>query len=384
VVGPVRPTLGAYYSGMLERIRRPGGDITPVLSDRKLDPTRQQATCWSGTLTGYRGPMVPDRYTLAGSDVSIPPLGVGTWAWGDRSTWGMGGYDTNLTLDSIQEAWEASIDAGVTLFDTAEIYGRGESERIIGTMLAHDPQRAKSGVVASKFMPFPWKLEVRGALLKSLQASLSRLGLPAVDLYQIHGPISLRSHAALADALAAAHEAGLVKAVGVSNYSVSGTRSMAKELRARGMQLATNQIEFSLLRRSPETSGLLAACAELGVLPIAYSPIGQGRLTGKYSESRPPPGKRNQSKHPMAIVDGVVAELRSIGDKYGGKLPSQVALNWVMAKGVVPIPGAKNRHQAEENAGALGWAIDDEDLARLDRVALSGVRSLQGRIWQHG
>jgi aryl-alcohol dehydrogenase-like predicted oxidoreductase len=159
---------------------------------------------------------------------------------------------------------------------------------------------------------------------------------------------------------------------------------MAKELRARGMQLATNQVEFSLLRRSPETSGLLAACAELGVLPIAYSPIGQGRLTGKYSESRPPPGKRNQSNHPMAIVDGVVAELRRIGDKYGGKTPSQVALNWIIAKGAVPIPGAKNRHQAEENAGALGWHIDDDDLARLDRVALSGVRSLQGRIWQHG
>ena len=81
------------------------------------------------------------------------------------------------------------------MFDTAEIYGRGESERIIGTMLAHDRQRAKSVVVASKFMPFPWKIEVRGALLKSLRASLSRLGLPAVDLYQIHGPISLRSHA---------------------------------------------------------------------------------------------------------------------------------------------------------------------------------------------
>jgi diketogulonate reductase-like aldo/keto reductase len=86
----------------------------------------------------------------------------------------------------------------------------------------------------------------------------------------------------------------------------------------------------------------------------------------------------------MAVVDNVVAELRRIGDKYGGKLPSQVALNWVIAKGAVPIPGAKNRHQAEENAGALGWRIDEEDLARLDQVALTGVRSLQSRIWQHG
>jgi len=328
--------------------------------------------------------MIPDRYTLSGSDVSIPPLGVGTWAWGDRSTWGMGGYDTDLTSDTITEAWEASIDAGVTVFDTAEVYGGGESERIIGAMLAGDPTRAASVVIATKFMPSPWKLEVRGALMKSLRASLDRLGLPAVGLYQIHGPISLRSHAALADALAAAHQAGLVKAVGVSNYSVKETRAMAAALENRGMRLATNQIEFSLLRRSPETSGLIAACRELDVLPLAYSPIGQGRLTGKYSASNPPPGKRQFSNHPMETVDGIVAELRRIGDKQGGKLPSQVALNWVMAKGAVPIPGAKNRHQAEENAGAMGWTMDDEDLARLDQAALPGIRTLQNRFWQHG
>jgi aryl-alcohol dehydrogenase-like predicted oxidoreductase len=328
--------------------------------------------------------MIPDRYTLAGSEVTVPPMGVGTWAWGDRSTWGMGGYDASLTRQSIQEAWDASIDAGVTLFDTAEVYGRGESERIIGQLLAADPGRAASAVIATKFMPSPWKLQVERSLLASLRASLDRLGRPAVDLYQIHGPISLRSHGALADALAAAHREGLVKAVGVSNYSAREVRSIAAALGRNGMQLATNQIEFSLLRRSPETGGLLAACAELGVLPLAYSPIGQGRLTGKYSASNPPPGKRQFSNHPMEVVDRVVAELRRVGDRNGGKLPGQVALNWVMAKGVVPIPGAKNRHQAEENAGALGWCVDGDDMERLDAAALPGRRNLQSRMWQHG
>ncbi len=328
--------------------------------------------------------MINPNHTLAGSEVTVPALGVGTWAWGDTSTWGMDGYDTDLTRDSIRDAWEASIDAGVTLFDTAEVYGRGESERIIGGLLAKDPDRATSAVVATKFMPSPWKLNVGGALLTSLRASLGRLGLPAVDLYQIHGPISLRSHAAMAEALATVHQEGLVNAVGVSNYSVTETRSIAGELERRGLRLATNQIEFSLLRRSPETSGLLAGCAELGVLPLAYSPIGQGRLTGKYSVAHPPPGKRTFSNHPMAVVDTVVDELRAIGDRHGGKLPSQVALNWVMAKGAVPIPGAKNRKQAEENAGALGWELDQDDVARLDRAALPGLRSLQSRFWQHG
>ena len=328
--------------------------------------------------------MPADHLTLPGTDVSIPRLGVGTWAWGDESTWGMGGYDTDLTRDSIRAAWDASVDAGVTLFDTAEVYGGGESERIIGSLLAADPDRAARAVVATKFMPSPWKLNVRSALLSSLRASLARLGLPAVDLYQLHGPISLRSHAALADALAAAHDAGLVKAVGVSNYSIKETRSMARALEARGPRLATNQIEFSLLRRAPETGGLLAACADLGVIPLAYSPIGQGRLTGKYSAANPPPGKRNFSNHPMEVVDGIVAELRRIGDEHGGKLPSQVALNWVIAKGAVPIPGAKNRHQAEENAGALGWHLDGDEVARLDRAALPGIRGLASRVWQHG
>ena len=159
---------------------------------------------------------------------------------------------------------------------------------------------------------------------------------------------------------------------------------MAEALGRHGMQLATNQIEFSLLRQAPEPSGLIAACAELGVLPLAYSPIGQGRLTGKYSASNPPPGKRTFSNHPMEVVDRVVAELRRIGEEHGGKTPSQVALNWVMAKGAVPIPGAKNRHQAEENAGAMGWEIDGDDLARLDAAALPGIRTLQSRFWQHG
>lgn len=329
----------------------------------------------------------PGRITLAGSDVAVEPLGVGTWAWGDKATWGMGGYDTDLSEATIREAWDASIDAGVTFFDTAEVYGNGESERIIGTMLAGDRARGldrSNVVIATKFMPAPWKLNVRSALLASLRASVARLGVDAVDLYQIHGPISLRGHAAIADALAAGHEAGLLKAVGVSNYSAKETRSIDAELRTRGLRLATNQIEFSLLRRVPETGGLLATCAELGVVPLAYSPIGQGRLTGKYSASNPPPGRRGFSAHPMEQVDRVVAELRRIGDANGGRTPSQVALNWLIAKGAIPIPGAKNRAQAVENAGALGWQLSADDLAALDDAALEGVRSLQNRFWQHG
>jgi aryl-alcohol dehydrogenase-like predicted oxidoreductase len=134
----------------------------------------------------------------------------------------------------------------------------------------------------------------------------------------------------------------------------------------------------------PLQTGLLEACRELGVVMLAYSPLGQGRLSGKYSAAHPPPGRRTFSDHPMATVEAVVAELRRIGEAHGGRTPSQVALAYLIAKGAVPIPGAKNGEQSEQNAGALGWRMTDEELGGLDAVALHGKRGIAQRVWQHG
>ncbi len=321
--------------------------------------------------------------TLAGTDVRIPDLGVGTWAWGDKSTWGMGSYDSSITEQTIRDAWDACIENGVTLFDTAEVYGGGESERIIGRLLKADVGRRKDIVIATKFMPLPYKLNVTSALVDAAKKSIDRMGIDKIDLYQLHGPISLRGHGALADAMAAAKQQGLIDGIGVSNYSAKETRSIAQELEKRGLKLASNQFEFSLLRTGPLDNGLVAACAALDVTVLAYSPIGQGRLTGKYSAQNPPPGKRNFSAHPMEKVDEVVSVLRRIGDAHE-RTPAQVALQWLIAKGAVPIPGAKNRKQAEDNAGGKGWSMTSDELAELDRAGLSGIRNLQSRFWQHG
>jgi aryl-alcohol dehydrogenase-like predicted oxidoreductase len=296
----------------------------------------------------------------------------------------MNTYDRSYGVETIREAYRSSVAAGVTLLDTAEVYGRGESERIIGRLLEADSANRDRLVVATKFLPAPWKLAVGPALMAALRASLARLKMPWVHLYQIHGPISLRSHQAMAVALADAHRAGLVKAVGVSNYSEAEMRAIHTALGEHGIRLATNQIEFSLLRTMPETNGLLGACQELGVVVLAYSPLGQGRLTGKYSATNPPPGRRTFSNFPMAEVESVVTELGRIGGHYGGKTTAQVALNWVMCKGAVPIPGAKNRMQAEQNAGALGWRLSAEDVKTLDRVSKHGRRKWFHRMWQHG
>jgi aryl-alcohol dehydrogenase-like predicted oxidoreductase len=328
-------------------------------------------------------PACDDPIPTAG-DLALPRLGLGTWAWGDTATWGMGAYDRSYDVDTIRAAYQASVDAGVTLLDTAEMYGNGESERIIGRLLAEDPARAARVVIATKFMPYPWRMPFARRLRAALRASLERLRLPFVHLYQVHGPISMRSHRAVAAALAGPHRDGLFRAAGVSNYSVRELRAIHAALAAEGVPLATNQVEYSLLRTMPERDGLLATCRDLGVILLAYSPIGMGRLSGKYTAAKPPPGARNFSAYPMAEIEPLVAALARIGGRHGGRTPAQVALNWIVCKGAVPIPGAKNGAQATQNAGALGWRLSPDDVAELDAIAKYGQRGLFNRVWQHG
>lgn len=299
--------------------------------------------------------------SLGRTDVQVSRIGVGAWAWGDRLYWG---YGRTYGEDDLRAAFAAAHAAGVNWFDTAEIYGFGRSEELLGRFL---PGGAPT-VVASKFMPFPWRLG-RASLRDALRGTLRRLGIERIDLYQVHWPMPPVPIETWMDALAEAVQLGHVRAVGVSNYNVSQMRRAHAQLGRRGIPLASNQVHYNLLERSPERSGLLETCRELGVTLIAYSPLAQGLLTGKYSKASPPPGIRAaRLRARLGKAEPVVAALREIGDAHG-RTPGQVALNWLICKGTVAIPGAKNAQQAEQNAGALGWRLTDAEVAALDAVA---------------
>lgn len=303
-----------------------------------------------------------EEVVLGRTAVRVPALGFGTWQWGDRMMWNYGkGYDEA----DIRGAFDAALAAGIAFFDTAEIYGRGRSERFLGRFMAESRTRP---IIATKFMPLPWRLG-KGSLRRALDASLERLGLEQVELYQIHWPFPPVPIETWMDALADAVEAGLVRAVGVSNYNVAQMRRAHAALARRGIPLASNQVHYSLLHRDPERTGLLDACRELGVTLIAYSPLEQGLLSGKYGPQNSPPGLRGQRYRAsyLARIQPVVETLRVIGERHG-KSPNQVALNWLICKGAVPIPGAKNARQVQENAGALGWRLKAEEVAALDEV----------------
>ena len=292
---------------------------------------------------------------LGKSDVLVSPLGLGVMTWGDRSR----SYGGTRGKEAESGAFEASVASGVDFFDTAEIYGRGSSERRLGEIA-----RGKNPVIATKFFPYPGR--TASSLPRALDRSLSRLGRTSVDLYQIHWHTPWMRIRPLMDRLADVVEAGRTRAVGVSNFSEKQMRAAHAALESRGVPLASNQVQYSLLHRDPEANGVLDACRELHVTLIAYMPLAMGALTGKYGPGVRPQDRVRRMTGPFRgrgpdAVHPVVEQLRNIGTRYG-KTPGQVALRWLIEQGTVPIPGAKDATQAAENAGALTFSLTRDEV----------------------
>jgi aryl-alcohol dehydrogenase-like predicted oxidoreductase len=308
--------------------------------------------------------MAIQKVTLGKTGITVPPIGIGAWSWGDRMFWGYGkAYDET----DVRAAFDACMAAGVNFFDTAEVYGLGQSESMIGRFLQTERRPVQ---IATKYFPFPYRL-TQGGVLRALRGSLRRLGVKSVDLYQVHQPFSLMTNRALMGAMAKAIREGLIRGVGVSNYSVERTRQAAGALEALGLPLASNQVSFSLLNKTPVTSGLVSLCRELGVSVIAYSPLAMGILSGRYTPESPPQDFR-RGRYPKELLERVqtlLGLMREIGQAHGGRTTVQIALNWVMAKGAIPIPGVKNLQQAQDALGALGWQLTASEVAALDTAS---------------
>ena len=308
--------------------------------------------------------------TLGQTDLRVPRLGLGAMVWGDMSgasRWNPARnvYGPTSTKDEQREALEVSLSAGVNLLDTAAMYGNGASERRVGELT-----EGKDALVATKF---PAGFFARAsALPATLDASLARLRRSVIDLYQVHYPVRWMSIPMLMNLMADAVEAGKVRAVGVSNYSAAQMRTAHAALSKRGIPLASNQVQYSLLHRDPETDGVLDACRELGVTLIAYMPLASGALTGKYSATNPPAGWRRYMPtfrgKGLARLERVNPVLRQLAARHD-KEPSQVALRWLIQHpGVLPIPGAKTGRQAAVNAGALSFELSEEEMAWLNQA----------------
>jgi aryl-alcohol dehydrogenase-like predicted oxidoreductase len=301
-----------------------------------------------------------ERVPLGTTGIQISPLGLGSNVWGSGSQ----------ADPALRPVFEAAIESGINLFDSAEVYNFGGSEKTFGQFL---PAYRQQAVITSKFFPYPWRLN-KASLKAALQASLERLQIQQLDLYLVHFPWPPLPVETWAEALADVYEAGLVRAVGVSNYNAEQLRRAHTILSGHHIPLACNQVEFSLVKRDAERSGLLALCKELGVTLVAYRPLASGLLSGAYSAGQRPGGLRGRRVNGSALQGArpLVEVLKQVGEAHDGKTPSQVALNWLICKGAVPIPGASKVSHLQQNAGALGWRLSEAEVAALEQASLAG------------
>lgn len=290
-------------------------------------------------------------------------MGLGAWQWGDRLVWQFGkGYDDQ----AVREAFKLAVEEGVRFIDTAEVYGNGLSEHLLGRFLKETEQPV---LIATKYFPFPWRLS-RSSVPRALKNSLERIGVESVDLYQIHWPTPLMSVDRMMDGMAECVKSGMTRTVGVSNFNQTQMLAAYSALARQNIPLASNQVPYSLLNRKVEKNGLLARCRELGIRLIAYSPLEKGLLSGKYNAQNRPPGIRARTYASLLPkIEPLLKLMTTIGQDHGGKTNAQVALNWLICKGALPIPGAKNVRQAQENIGALGWRLTEEEIAKLDEMS---------------
>lgn len=306
---------------------------------------------------------------LGASGLEVSALGLGTNRWGMKRS-----------KDEINvfQTFQTALDAGLTFFDTAEIYTGGESERALGACMGHDTRQV---VIASKFSPLPNRLSPH-ALMDALDASLGRLGIETIDLYHIHWPYTLMRVDALMDMMALAVRIGKIRAVGVSNFSARQMRKAAVRLARYEIPLASNEVHYSLLHRQPETNGVLEACRELNVALIAYRPLEGGQLKVQSADTTPTspiPARARRGILPRHKKNGqtrreqltaLQAALSDIAHTHE-KTVSQVALNWLLQRDehIIPIPGSTSADHVTENIGALDWQLGEDEFALLEKAS---------------
>jgi aryl-alcohol dehydrogenase-like predicted oxidoreductase len=311
---------------------------------------------------------------LGRTDMMVSPLGLGCWQFSRQDNMA-GRFWPTLEDDLIDKIVSVSIEGGINWFDTAEIYGKGTSEKALSRALSNNRKNPGEVIIATKWWP---ALHFASNIIKTIDERIKALSPYPIDLYQVHQPWGFSSEKNEMKAMAELLERKLIKCIGVSNFSAQKMRSAWETLDKRGISLASNQVIYNLLNRKIETNGIIDTAKKLGISIIAYSPLAQGLVTGKFHDN--PEllkniGFRKYSsqfkREGLRKSFPVVSMVKEIAIKYN-VTPSQIALNWLIhynGDAVVAIPGATKEIQARENTGAMSFRLSDDDMERLDKVS---------------
>lgn len=310
------------------------------------------------------------HYTLGHTDLRVSPIGLGCWQF-SRGEGMVGRYWSTLSQDTVRDIVSVSLENGITWFDTAEVYGKGASERSLAEALDELGVDRERYVLADKWFP---AFRFAGSVTKTFPAREQALGGRRIDLHQIHQPFSFSRVPRQASAMAELVREGKIRAVGVSNFDEKKMRSAHAQLASEGIPLATNQMPYSLIDRKIERNGVLDAAKELGVSIIAYSPLAQGILTGKFHadvDIRRSAGPRKYMKRfkprGLEATRPLIELLTRTGEAHNAS-PAQIALAWTVQRHgthIVAIPGASSTNQATSNAEALNITLSATELEDL-------------------
>lgn len=312
--------------------------------------------------------------SLGKSEVKVTPIGLGCWQFSQRANLA-GKFWPSLTNEMIRDIVEVSLEEGINWFDTAEAYGDGTSEKMLAKSLSDSGKKPGDVFIATKWWPM---FRIASNIVKTIDERLSCLSPFPIDLYQVHQPYSFSSEVKEMEMMAKLVQAKKIKYIGVSNFSEQKMRSAWETLQKYGINLLSNQVQFNLLNRKIETNGVMEAAKELGITIIAYSPLAQGVVTGKFHDN--PEllkniGFRKYSSlfKPQGLEKSkpVTEIVKNLAVKYDAT-PSQIALNWLLhfhGDTVVVIPGATKPQHAIENAGAMKFRLSEADMNLLDEVS---------------
>jgi len=309
--------------------------------------------------------------SLGKTGIQVTPIGLGVMQFAGGGVFSMA--FPNLNQEDKNVIIQAALSGGINWFDSAEMYGLGRSERSLAVALKAASVVDGEVVIATKWLPL---FRTARNIPRSIKSRQRYLDGYTIDLYMVHQPWSFSPPEDEMDAMADLVEAGLIRSVGVSNFDAERMRRAHQALEKRGLPLAANQMEYSLLDRRIESDGVLAAAKELGITITAYTPLGYGLLTGKYHKNpdrleQASPIRRRMLKRDLETTRPIVESLEEIAKNYDAT-PGQVALNWVIhfqGEKVVTIPGATKVHQAEQSAGAMKFKLSDAEMARLDELS---------------